>query len=254
MTTALVLETAMTLPAAPTTMTSREIAELTGKEHAHVMRDARSMLAELSLAEGGYIQNWRHPQNCQVYEEFALPKDLTITLVSGYSVSMRHRIVSRWQELEAGAAHRIPQTLPEALRLAADMADEITKKDAQLALIAPKAAALDRISTQTNGAVCMRTAAKLVQVPEKQFLRFLNDEGWIFRHHRSNTWQGYAEKEKAGLLELKRTRVVHGDGFEKTFEQVLITPKGLAKAAELIERKVPWLRKAATFAQEVNAA
>lgn len=32
---------------------------------------------------------------------FNLPEDLTITLLSCYSVVMRHRIVTRWQELEA---------------------------------------------------------------------------------------------------------------------------------------------------------
>lgn len=31
---------------------------------------------------------------------FNLPKDLTLTLVSGYNVQMRHRIITRWLELE----------------------------------------------------------------------------------------------------------------------------------------------------------
>ena len=35
------------------TMTSREIAELTGKNHAHVMRDIRTMMDELSTNQGG---------------------------------------------------------------------------------------------------------------------------------------------------------------------------------------------------------
>lgn len=137
----------------------------------------------------------------------------------------------------------VPQTLPEALRLAADLAEGKAKAEAALAIAAPKAAALDRIAVETEGAVCLRVAAKLAQVPEKQFLSFLRGEGWIFRHHHSNTWQGYGDKEKAGLLELKRTRVTRDDGSEKTVEQVLVTPRGQAKAAELIERKAPWLRK-----------
>ncbi|HNO23767.1 MAG TPA: hypothetical protein PKK94_12350 [Leptospiraceae bacterium] len=43
--------------------------------------------------------------------EFRLPKDLTLTLVSGYSVTLRHRIVTRWMELEEQVK---PPVLPGA--------------------------------------------------------------------------------------------------------------------------------------------
>lgn len=33
---------------------------------------------------------------------FSLPRDLTITLISGYSIPLRHKVVTRWMELEAG--------------------------------------------------------------------------------------------------------------------------------------------------------
>lgn len=147
----------------------------------------------------------------------------------------------------------IPRSLPEALRLAADEAEKRAEAEAKLAIAAPKADALDRIARETDGAVCLRTAAKLVQVPEKQFLQFLQSENWIFRHHHSRTWQGYSEKEKAGYLELKRTRIPRDDGSEKTVEQVLVTPRGQAKAAELIERKAPWLRKVPQSAPPTHA-
>jgi len=66
------------------TMSSREIAGLTGKEHFHVMRDIRALRDQLGALFGGYIQTWRHPQNGQTYEEFVLEKDTCLTLLLGY--------------------------------------------------------------------------------------------------------------------------------------------------------------------------
>jgi hypothetical protein len=60
------------------------------------------------------------------------------------------RIIDRWQELEEQVARPehplIPQTLPEALRLAADLADQRNIAQAALAIAAPKAEALGRIA------------------------------------------------------------------------------------------------------------
>lgn len=96
---------ALVVPPAPAVqgalaMTSREVAELTGKEHRNVLADIRGMLEALEIDVLTFQQmsedTYGRPQAI-----FALPKDLTITLVSGYSVPMRHRIVTRWLELEA---------------------------------------------------------------------------------------------------------------------------------------------------------
>jgi len=84
--------------------------------------------------------------------------------VSGYNVTMRHRIVTRWMELEGqgqpAPAFAIPQTFSEALRLSADLQEanerllgevhSLGAKNAVLALenteLAPKAATLDTIA------------------------------------------------------------------------------------------------------------
>ena len=97
------------------TMTSREIAELTGKLHQDVLRDTRNMLDQLEIGASNFAASYLSEQN-KALTMFSLPKDLTITLVSGYSVVMRHRIVTRWMELEATApaSPAIPQNFAQA--------------------------------------------------------------------------------------------------------------------------------------------
>jgi phage regulator Rha-like protein len=109
------------------TMSSREIAILTEKEHRHVLRDIRIMLDQLELGVPSFEHTYFDIQN-KTQTEYLLPEDLTMTLVSGYSVVLRHKIVKRWKELESlsvSPAVAIPQTLSEALRLAADLNDQL---------------------------------------------------------------------------------------------------------------------------------
>lgn len=84
-------------------MSSREIAELTGKAHAHVLRDIRSMLEALGQDQSNFGSIYMDTIG-RTFPMFNLPKDLTLTLVSGYDVQMRHKIVTRWLALEGKAA------------------------------------------------------------------------------------------------------------------------------------------------------
>lgn len=72
----------------PLTMSSLEIADLTGKNHAHVMRDIRNMLDGLGIGQSSFGSAYKDvqgkPRDC-----FSLPKDLTLTLVTGYDVKRR---------------------------------------------------------------------------------------------------------------------------------------------------------------------
>ena len=84
------------------TMSSLEIAELTGKRHDNVMVDIVKMFKDLG-DEGGLLNfqdTYTHHQNGQKYKCYHLPKNETLCLVSGYSPQMRMAIIKRWQELE----------------------------------------------------------------------------------------------------------------------------------------------------------
>lgn len=79
-------------------MSSREIAELTGKEHFHVKRDIESMAKELGTDPSSFGCIYLDSLNRQQTEYF-LDHDLTLTLISGYSVKLRHKVVCRLREL-----------------------------------------------------------------------------------------------------------------------------------------------------------
>lgn len=119
----------------PLTMTSREIAELTGKEHRNVMRDIRAMLVEL-YGEGGVL-GFEHtlvnPQNGQSYPIFRLPKRETYILVAGYKVKMRAAIIDRWQQLEDTQKASVAVAVASPVSVLADSVDRglLTKRSAQ---------------------------------------------------------------------------------------------------------------------------
>ncbi|MEN1996813.1 Rha family transcriptional regulator [Stenotrophomonas bentonitica] len=87
------------------TLTSLEIADLTGKRHDNVMRDIRAMLVELH-GEGGVLrfeETQRNPQNGQSYPVFVLPPREVKVLVTGYSITLRAKVIDRLDELEKAA-------------------------------------------------------------------------------------------------------------------------------------------------------
>lgn len=100
----------------------------------------------------------------------------------------------------------------------------------QVEVLAPKAEALDRIST-SDGGMCITNAAKDLQMRPKDLFVWLSSHQWIYRRVGGSGCVAYQDKLQAGHLEHKVTTVSRSDGSEKTVEQVLVTPKGLAKLA-----------------------
>lgn len=80
-------------------MSSREIAELCGKEHKHVLADIRNMCESLEIDSAEFSAQYKDTTG-RTLPCFNLPKRETLILVSGYSAELRAKIIDRWQELE----------------------------------------------------------------------------------------------------------------------------------------------------------
>lgn len=216
------------------TMSSREIADLCDKQHKHVMRDVKVMLDGLDAGEEGYAQTWTNPQNGQPYPEYLLPKDLTLTLVAGYNVKLRKRIIDRWLELEAAAPAVDPMAAlndPATMRtLLLGYTEKVLALEGKVEEMRPQVQALDRIA-QSDGSFCITDAAKTLQVRPKVLFQFLRSHRWIYTRAGTSGEVAYQDKLAAGLMEHKTTTVHRSDGSEKTVTQVRVTPKGLTRLA-----------------------
>jgi phage regulator Rha-like protein len=152
------------------TMSSREIAELTGKAHHHVVRDIEKMFMELDfnypktddyVSKEFFIKR-KNYKGRSVIDEIGLDQDLTMTLMTGYSVPLRHKVSKRWRELESGKATLIVALNdPEFLRSA-------------LLNYTEKVLALESSNKElTNKVECMSNLFKEGMTPT-QFCKMLN--------------------------------------------------------------------------------
>lgn len=91
-------------------MSSKEIAELTGKELGHIHRDIRTMLDDLAGEDDPDLEHVHFERDARAYTiAIYLPKSLSITLVAGYNVVLRNRIIRRWLDVEAKQAPDLPR-------------------------------------------------------------------------------------------------------------------------------------------------
>ena len=227
------------------TMSSLEIAELVESNHADVRRSIERLAATvdgkgnaktpvITLPPLAEVSNPGFgPRTISVYH---LCKRDSLIVVAQLCPEFTARIVDRWQELEAQVAtgFQIPTTLSAALRLAADQADTIEAQQAQLAVTTPKAEALDRI-TLSDGSMCITNTAKTLGIQPKRLFEWMQANQWIYRRAGGSGFVGYQSRIQVGYLDHKVTVVSRSDGSEKTCEQVLVTPKGLAKLAAMAQ-------------------
>ncbi|MBM3099168.1 phage regulatory protein/antirepressor Ant [Gluconobacter cerinus] len=218
---------------APLTMSSREIAELTGKRHDHVVRDIEKMISDVGEGLPNFGDTYTNEQNGQQYRCYNLPRDLTYTLIAGYRSDLRLKIVRRWMELEAVTI--APPETPEqlALRALTGLQTVVEKQKAQLALMQPKADALDRIAG-LEGTFNGTEAAKELQIGPQMLFRWMDTNEWTYKRAGSANRLAYQKRINAGDLTHKTTIVVRPDGTEKAADQVRITAQGLAKLARLV--------------------
>lgn len=216
-------------------MSSKEIAELTGKKHPHVLRDIREMIEQLDnpyLDGIDFVVNFRE-DNGQT-ESIELNHDLTMLLLTGYDVKARLKVIQRWKELEqAQQPMTLEQLLQHNVMMIQDLSNKVITLEHKVEQQAPAVAAMERIGA-SEGSLCLTDAAKALDMNPKAFMSWLEMKGWIFKRVAGDNWTAYQTKIDAGYLEM--ISVTTGElGQEKMRKQCKVTAKGMVKLAKLFD-------------------
>lgn len=156
-----------------------------------------------------------------------LPKDLTLTLVAGYSVKLRKRIIDRWLELEnqQNPTARLPQNYLQALEQLVASEKEKQALALENKAMKPKADFVD-LYVDIGTTKSLRETAKILNMPEKAMIAALERDKALYRQ--SGNLIPYSDKQSRGLFTVKTGTAEHGHNFTQT----RVTSKGIQWIAQ----------------------
>lgn len=160
------------------TMSSREIADLVESRHDSVKRTIERLQDKGLIQLTPMVEVKNHLG--QVVTEYQLIKRDSYVVVAQLSPEFTARLVDRWQELESKQMPQIPQTLSEALRLAADQAEQIERQNLLIEQQRPKVEFVQRY-VEVGTTKSLRETAKILRVPERAMIDCLVGDGLLFR-------------------------------------------------------------------------
>lgn len=222
--------------------TSLIIAEGIANKHEAVIKLVRRYLDDLKeFGRVGFEIRPFETNGGQQEREIALLNEQQATLLLTYMRNtdivrdFKKRLVKAFFELaRRSQAPAIPQSLPEALRLAAELEEQRQQLAHQVETLKPKAEAFQRIAS-TDGSFNITNAAKNLQMNPQDLFAWLSKQSWIYRRAGTKNWLAYQAKIDQDWLEHKTSEYTDSHtGQECLGYQVRITAKGLAKLAELM--------------------
>ena len=228
------------------TMTSLEIAEVTGKQHAHIMRDIRKLL-EQGVSESNFgLTSYRQAQpngGSKDVPMYQLTKKGCLILASGYDALLREKIINRWEELE-NQVRKSEIVMPnfsnpaEAARAWADqfernLALEANNKELkeENQTLAPKGEYFDDLVAR-NLLTNFTKVAHQLNIKRKTFIEWLIRDKFIYRDQK-NKLVPYA-KYAHTYFHINDTK---GKYSKWAGNQTLITPEGKEAFRLLYERR-----------------
>jgi len=212
------------------TMTSREIAEYTGKRHSDVMEAIRTMEPAWEKVNGRKFPLVKYKDaKGEMRPEYQLSKTECLYVATKFNDEARARLILRWEELEQEQKHRLPQSFSEALMLAAQQAQELEQKELQLQAQAPKVRFAEAVETSTRSCLVAELAKIITQngyeIGQNRLFKWLRGQGYLGKQGEYYNLPTQRAMEM-GLFEVKKTSISKPDGTVLVSTTPKVTGKG----------------------------
>ena len=215
------------------TMTSLQIAEITGMRHADVMRAIRNMEgAWVKINQRNFALVEYRDAKGEMRPMFALTKTECLYVATKFNDEARAKLVIRWEELERerqAGGFRVPQNLAEALRLAADQAERAEAQQRQIEAMKPKALFADAVATSDRSCLVAELAKILqqngVNIGQNRLFAWLREHGYLGT--RGEYYNQPTQRAMGmGLFEIKKTSITKPDGSVLVSSTTKVTGRG----------------------------
>ncbi len=212
------------------TMTSREIAEYTGKRHSDVMEAIRTMEPAWEKVNGRKFPLVKYKDaKGEMRPEYQLSKTECLYIATKFNDEARARLILRWEELEQESKHSLPQSFSEALMLAAQQAQELEQKELQLQAQAPKVRFAEAVETSTRSCLVAELAKIITQngyeIGQNRLFKWLRGQGYLGKQGEYYNLPTQRAMEM-GLFEVKKTSISKPDGTVLVSTTPKVTGKG----------------------------
>lgn len=213
------------------------IAETFGKEHKHVLRDIRELECSEEFAQSNFGLSDYTDSTGRKLPKYFVTQDGFSFLVMGYT----GKEAARFKEMYIGEFNRmrdqlskpkfaIPQTLSEALRLAADLSDQ--KLALQEKIEADRPLVLFAESLQvSHDSILVGELAKLlkqngIDIGGTRLFQKLREEGYLIKKPGEQYNMPTQRSMELGIMEVKTGSRNSSDGTIKITRTPKITGKG----------------------------
>jgi len=212
------------------TMTSREIAEYTGKRHSDVMEAIRTMEPAWEKVNGRKFPLVEYKDaKGEMRPEYQLSKTECLYVATKFNDEARARLILRWEELEQEQKHRLPQSFSEALMLAAQQAQELEQKELQLQAQAPKVRFAEAVETSTRSCLVAELAKIITQngyeIGQNRLFKWMRSQGYLGKQGEYYNLPTQRAME-LDLFEVKKTSISKPDGTVLVSTTPKVTGKG----------------------------